>query len=333
MNLRAPYPYFGGKSKIADLVWKHFGDVPNYCEPFYGSGAVLLARPHEARTETVNDLDCMVANFWRAIAADPDAVADHCDWPINEADLHARHEWLVRRTEFRAKMHQDPEYFDAKIAGWWVWGICSFIGGGWCSGKVNQSIPRIHAGGVGINRVTMTEQKRPSLGKGGRGIHRTTLLANEEDEALPVMQWFRMLSDRLRRVRVCCGNWDRILGPCPTTEIGTTAVFLDPPYSSEANRDMGIYAEESGSVAHQVREWAIANGDDQRFRIALCGYDGEHKMPESWVCIAWKATGGYGNQSDTNDNAHRERIWFSPHCLNPSENVGKQMSLFEEIGA
>jgi hypothetical protein len=27
-----------------------------------------------------------------------------------------------------------------------------------------------------------------------------------------------------------------------------------------------------------------------------------------------KATGGYGNQSG-NENASRERIWFSPHCI------------------
>lgn len=62
-NLKAPFPWFGGKSKVSDLVWSRFGDVPNYIEPFFGSGAVLLGRPHEASTETINDLDCMVANF------------------------------------------------------------------------------------------------------------------------------------------------------------------------------------------------------------------------------------------------------------------------------
>ena len=41
----APFPYFGGKSRIAHLVWERFGDVPNYVEPFAGSLAVLLGRP------------------------------------------------------------------------------------------------------------------------------------------------------------------------------------------------------------------------------------------------------------------------------------------------
>jgi hypothetical protein len=60
------------------------GDVPNYAEPFFGSGAVLLARPDFTgrRTETVNDLDGFVANFWRALQADPDGVTQWADWPV-----------------------------------------------------------------------------------------------------------------------------------------------------------------------------------------------------------------------------------------------------------
>src|SRR5690348_15182552 len=62
-QVKAPFPWFGGKSTVADLVWDRFGNVQNYVEPFFGSGAVLLNRAHPPGTETVNDLDCMVANF------------------------------------------------------------------------------------------------------------------------------------------------------------------------------------------------------------------------------------------------------------------------------
>ena len=37
--LRAPFPWFGGKRRVAPEVWERFGDVPNYVEPFFGSGA------------------------------------------------------------------------------------------------------------------------------------------------------------------------------------------------------------------------------------------------------------------------------------------------------
>lgn len=136
--LRAPFPYFGGKRKVADVVWQRLGDVRSYVEPFFGSGAVLLARPDGdgARVETVNDIDGFIANFWRAVAADPEAVAHHADWPVNENDLHARHAWLVgQRDALTARLEGDPDYHDARIAGWWCWGACAWIGSGWCSGR------------------------------------------------------------------------------------------------------------------------------------------------------------------------------------------------------
>jgi hypothetical protein len=127
------------------------------------------------------------------------------------------------------------------------------------------------------------------------------------------------LSDRLRRVRVCCGDWSRVCGPTPTTTQGLTAVFLDPPYADTAGREADLYRKDCLSVAHAVREWAIAHGDDPMMRIALAGYEGEHVMPDSWECVPWKAKGGYGSQRDdgVNGNAARERLWFNKHCLKP----------------
>lgn len=425
--MKAPFPWFGGKSRVSDLVWDRFGDVRNYVEPFAGSLAVLLARPHSAKIETVNDLDCWIANFWRALQADPDQVAHVADWPVNEADLHARHLWLVNRTEFRERMKTDPDYFDPIVAGRWVWGISQWIGSGWCAepkwtGRTNaargargihtpavararpmvsgtsegQGVHRsvaskrplltgngggpcgVHrklpdlggahgSSGRGTHQPTMNRQspagdpwqKRPrldegrgvsrqlpslggtSVGKGvnaslvsrqipqlggdagaaGRSIHTSGFARDGGTSGLLV--WMRNLSDRLRRVRVCCGEWDRILGPAPTTCIGTTAVFLDPPYAVEDRSD--VYGEESRDVAHRVREWALLNGDNQQLRIALCGYEGEHAMPPSWTEIAWKTGGGFANQkagrTRGQENANRERIWFSPHCLNPQGNL------------
>ena len=144
-DLRAPFPWFGGKSKVSELVWERFGDVANYVEPFFGSGAVLLNRPSEPGIETVNDLDCMVANFWRALQHDPDVVADAADWPVNEADQHARHLWLVSQEQFREQMKVDPDFYDAKIAGWWVWGQCIWIGSGWCA----KQLPHLGDAGKG----------------------------------------------------------------------------------------------------------------------------------------------------------------------------------------
>jgi hypothetical protein len=119
-------------------VWAALGDVDNYVEPFAGSLAVLLGRPgsHRRKCETVNDADAFLANFWRALAADPEAVAYHADWPVNETDLFARHLWLVNTGRDRLRyLEADPDWYDPAVAGWWAWGVNAWPGSGWCSGK------------------------------------------------------------------------------------------------------------------------------------------------------------------------------------------------------
>ena len=296
-ELRAPFPWFGGKSRIASVVWEVLGNVPNYVEPFFGSGAVLLARPHAPRIETVNDLDGMVSNFWRAVRAAPEEVAKHADWPVIEQDLHARHQWLVdRRDSLSEALSQDPEFYDAKTAGWWVWGACAWIGSGWCR-EISKKLPHLGNAGRGINK------QLPHLGNAGRGINSTG--AHTE--------WFRELSARLRRVRVASGDWSRVVTDSVTWRHGTTGVFLDPPYA-EGNQQ---YA--SGGTGTDlsacVREWAIEHGTDPRFRIVLAGLEGEHVLPAAWCVVEWKARGGYRSTgSEENINRKRERLWFSPHC-------------------
>lgn len=67
-----------------------------------------------------------------------------------------------------------------------------------------------------------------------------------------------------------------------------------------------------------------------KLRIALCGYEGDYDLPSDWDCVAWKAHGGYGSQNHNgNENPHRERIWFSPHCLRPAED--RQLDLFAAV--
>jgi len=303
-GLRAPFPWFGGKSRVTPLVWEAFGDVRNYVEPFFGSGAVLLGRPRVDGVETVNDLDGFVANFWRAVAADPDAVAEHADWPVNECDKAARHLWLVgHREDLPLRLMADPEFFDAKIAGWWAWGLCSWIGGYFCSGQgpwhnVDGRFTKTVSDGLGVIR------QLPLLAA-GVGVNRKNV---------DVREWFSALRDRLRGVRVACGDWQRVAGArIETHHSGFTGVFLDPPYS-EGRAGYGVG---NVNVGRSVREYAISAGESDRMRIALCGYEGEHAMPPDWQCIAWKSQGGRGSQADgeARVNATRERIWLSPACL------------------
>lgn len=114
--LRAPFPYFGSKYDVADVVWEHLGDVANYVEPFAGSLACLLARPRPGKVETANDYSGLVVNFWRAVQADPVSVARFADEPIHEASLHGWHRLLVESAEgLRESIVEDPRWFDAEL--------------------------------------------------------------------------------------------------------------------------------------------------------------------------------------------------------------------------
>ena len=344
----SPWPYFGGKSTVASIIWLRLGNPPNYVEPFAGSAAVLLARPDEhhwwEQTETVNDADGLLANTLRAIALDPDGVARAADWPVSECDLHARHSWLCgQRDALTAQLEGDPEWCDPKAAGWWIWGACAWIGSGWCAPNAGpwRVVPgaETESGQPELLRVGGGQKRQlPHLGSAGQGINRKLPHLGDAGQVPDVCaEWsehlramMRALANRLRRVRICCGDWSRVCGPTPTFKLGTTGVFLDPPYSTEASRATDCYAVDSGDVAHDVRAWCLANGDNPLLRIALSGYEGEgHEELEraGWDCVTWKARGGYGSQGNGQGraNAGRERLWFNRSCLGR-----EQLSLFAD---
>jgi hypothetical protein len=113
---KTPFPWPGGKRHAAPNVWAALGDVPHYVEPFFGSGAVLLHRPHLANrtyySETVNDADGLLVNFFRSVQLSPQETAEAASYPVTEADKHARAcavlKW--RRDEELEHLMGDPSF-------------------------------------------------------------------------------------------------------------------------------------------------------------------------------------------------------------------------------
>jgi len=347
---KAPFPYFGGKSRAAAAVWQALGDVHHYVEPFAGSLAVLLRRPHLANrayySETVNDVDGLLVNFWRALQGDPDEVALHASWPVSEADLHARHLAILRwRTEERLlRLMGDADFYDAKIAGWWVWGLCCSIGAGWCSGAgpwIADEAGRLAKQpktGRGVTRG------KPHVTDNGRGVNHGNLREPGTGDPHPItmprlLKWLRMLAARLRHVRILNGDWRRAVTrgtthTLPVRQGGVAGVFLDPPYSAEGVSD--VYNHDSSTIAQDVAQWCLEHGDDKRLRIVLAGFDVEHTAltEAGWRVVDWYEgagelallKGGYGNGSAKGSQMHRDRLWLSPSCLG---GQGSQVSIFD----
>jgi hypothetical protein len=131
-----------------------------------------------------------------------------------------------------------------------------------------------------------------------------------------IYSWFTELSARLRKVRVTCGDWSIVCGGNWQDERGICGIFFDPPYGVK-DRDGDIYHHDSTDVAKEVNAWALERGKKETYRIVLTGYE-EHMnlLDHGWTAQAWKANGGYANQSkEKNTNCEREMIYFSPHCL------------------
>lgn len=339
MTLRAPAPYYGSKAKVADVIWRAFGEVVNYVEPFCGMASVLLARPQPfSGVETINDAHAFIPNLWRALREKPDEVAYWADQPVHEADPHAVHRWLLEQADagFVERMMVDPEFFDTKIAGRWVWGASAWLGHGWCSSgeRSKKKKPRLCGNSASVGRprhgvgVHRTSLQIPVLrGGGGSGENRAKGVGvgygntiNSLSLRTNIQGYFRELQERLRFVRVTCGDWTRVLTESVTTSHGTTGVLLDPPYGHLTGRDERLYAVDDLGVASRVCEWALTHGEDPRFRIAFCGFSGEHDIPESWREVGWTSAAN-------SKNAKRERIWLSPHC-----DLEQQLSFATQLG-
>ena len=103
---------------------------------------------------------------------------------------------------------------------------------------------------------------------------------------------------------------------------GMCGVFLDPPYMAETGRAMGLYASESGDVAHAVQAWCVANGADPKLRIALAGYDTEHAALEAhgWRAVEWFSEGWL-----------KGGMALSPHCLMPAGAALEDLPMFAGV--
>lgn len=313
--MKAPFPYFGGKSRAAPIVWEALGDVGGYVEPFAGSAAVLLNRPHTGgrRTETLNDADGWLVNTWRSIQLSPDDVAEHAWGPVTEIDYHARLAWLQERRdkELVAWLEGDPEHHDPKAAGWWLYVMACGIGDPFGKGPwrvidghlrnmngdagqgVNRELPHLGNAGQGVNRGL------PHLGDAGKGALRAYMGA---------------LSDRLSSVRITCGDWKRLLNSKSamraTAGNKTVGVFLDPPYSTSGD----LYAESASGISDEVLEWCV--NANPEWRIVICGYNGDNDelLAHGWTKQSGKKAAGQG-YSRENGYDKVENLWLSPACI------------------
>src|SRR5690606_6707171 len=120
-----------------------------------------------------------------------------------------------------ARLCGDPDYYDAQVAGWWVWGINCWIGSGWCSGKgpwtaVDGQLVHLGDAGKGVNRQLVhlgdagkgVNRQRVHLGNAGNGVNRQLVHLGNAGKGTAtgeaeILAYLNTLAERLRYVRVC----------------------------------------------------------------------------------------------------------------------------------
>ena len=336
--MNAPFSYFGAKSAIASTVWELIGNPAHYIEPFFGSGAVLLNRPNYKQgksVETVCDKDGFLANVWRSLQFSPEETAKWCDWPVNHADLSARKKALINNEDRLLQNLVDNEkWHDPIMAGYWIWSASCWIGSGMT--RIKQ-IPNLANAGKGVHRIG----KRPDISDTGKGVHKIgqiprvgntgegvhkirkipQIISTDDGVQSPyntnIYKWFRELSERLRYVRVVCGDWTRVCGGNWQNIMGDVGIFFDPPYGVK-DLENSLYHCDSIDISKDVMAWCIDRGKIETYRIVLCGYNEYEELAKyGWKKTNWIARGGYANLGKGRGmiNRYRETIWSSPHCL------------------
>ena len=358
--LLSPFPYFGGKRSVAAEVWARLGSPSQYIEPFCGSAAVLLAAPKPASLEVVNDGSGFIANFWRATKHQPGAVAEWADYPVSHIDLGARHVWLMAQRERIGAALHDPDWpGDAKVAGWWLWGQCCWIGSGWCEwdkeGHPSTSAHDPHAGNAG--RGVQAIGQIPHAGNAGRGVQAIGQIPHASNAGRGVQAIGQIphagnagrgvqAIGQIPRASDAGRGADALL-----TSAGRTAWHWLRRLSDRLERVRVVHGDWSRClnnhfggddtavfldppyrayeklygagvpVADEVEVWARENA---HLRIALCGHKGDYDLPE-WEPVEWSRgwlTYGGGKTTDS------ECVWYSPACAKLAR-VPKQESWHE----
>jgi len=296
---RQLFPYVGGKYTIAPEINRRFGEIDTRIDAFTGSSSWILASP-PVKHEIVNDLDGYVVNYLRAVKYAPDEVARHLNFPRAELELIAYHHYTRDKfPELVARLGGDPEYYDPVLAARWAYVMAYKLDpsllkpGGWLvrDGRL------VYEQGTGRIRGSLTTS------------HRVLSRLVKEHR---VSEYVAALSERLRNVHVFWNDFEIVVGKA--NHLGVAGILLDPPYPRHL-RDFD-YNTDGADVWQRAARWAVANGNNPKLRIAVCGYDdadSDALFPSGWARFIWRRNG-------VGKNKDRECIWFSPHCGGGSDD-------------
>lgn len=259
-----PFAYNGKKSNAAKQIWELLGDPKHYIEPFAGSCAVLLGRPHDytQRYETINDYDAYLTNLLRAIKLDPEKLFEHVDaTPANRIEFAALYREVSTEEEnLRERIEADRTYCDIDTAAQYYAMLCG-------------SFPRSYF----LKTATRTHV-RLSYRDG-------------------LKQIFEQIAQRFRYACIQAASWETLVTNAQLSS--PTGIYLDPPY----DKTESIYRK-GNQVSADVEAWCLEQtGGPHRIVLSGYDSEHDTLLDHGWEKVeARKATcpaGALGNNTNT----------------------------------
>ena len=305
-QIKKLFTYFGNKAMISGLVWDLFGPMDAYVEPFVGCGSVLLSSPYPHRYEAINDSCCHLPNVFRSVKYHPEEVIDAACYARTELDLHMRHDYLIsQRQTLHDLLMTDVKACDPELAGWWIWGINLWVGAGWCGDSVILS-----RGKVSAQKPTHRNQGILTLAR--KPANRNRGILTKGDRRQIITDMITAVTNRLIDVNILYGDFERVLTPSYTSDFGTTAVFLDPPYKCYTDKSDTIYTNDHNDTWTRARDWFMAHRNDPNYHIILCGQNNDWPdHPDDVRVHTW--VGAHG-MTKAKTERKQEKLYISKYC-------------------
>jgi DNA adenine methylase len=126
--MKTPITYYGGKQTLLKYILPLIPPHQLYCEPFFGGGAVLFAKP-KSETEVVNDTNGELVNFFQVVKKQFPELQKEI-----QATPHSRE--LYKKA---MEIYKNPEKYSGVKRAWALWtatnqGFAGMIGS-WGFGK------------------------------------------------------------------------------------------------------------------------------------------------------------------------------------------------------
>lgn len=272
---RSPFPWFGGKQKLADEIVALFPEHNVYVEVFGGGASVLLAKP-PGRLDVYNDLDEGLVNFFRVLRDRPEEIVARL-----ELTPYSRLEW--ERARERYTIERDPvewaRLFYVIAAGSFA-GFAARDNGGAGRGWGGERLGRMH-----LSRAAST--------------------ANRVDHIWRYVQRMRLVQVENLDWRACLDRYDA----------PDALFYLDPPYVPATRRSGGyaheLTADDHAELVDRVlalQGVAIVSGYDHALYAPLSDRGGFTRHEYA----VW-STAARGEKGLARDRRY-EVVWASPRA-------------------